>query len=280
MTRRGALLRLIAGLAVLLGAAAPVAAGAADAPGYAGEAKSVILQLVSGRLFRPQSGCDKGAPCAALLARLGAGDFTVVAPVEQSQAPNLPSYQRLRKRCRSLDPLHITLAHHVYAATRDFATYRLAPPGRARPGSELLVFRGQHYARVDAPSRGAKRPEDDATVLPGTFMVVAMPGCRLLATAESEDGDRFAKYNTVGADDHASELLEIDGHYVVLNITPVAGPHQPKASWWYTLTLCDLGAHADADVRHQHHVYTFGYKPEAALVGANHAAAQMVPSAR
>jgi hypothetical protein len=269
---------VVLGLVALLGAATAPRAGAAEAPGYAGQAKSTILRLVAGRLFKPQSGCDKAAACAALLARLSAGDFTVVAPVEQSQAPDLPSYERLRRRCRSLDPLRMTLSHHIYAATRGFAAYRLNPPGRARPGSEILVFRGQHYAMVEPRGQAAAGTEDPATVLPGTFVVVSMPGCRLLATAQAEDGDRFAKYNDVGAEDHASELLELDGHYVVLNLTPVAGPHQPKASWWYTLTLCDLGPHADADLHHQHHDYIFSYKPEADLAGGAKHAAQALPS--
>lgn len=259
-------------------AAAPLAAAeAGEGSGYAGPAKAVIARLLAGREFSPEAGCESRTTCETLLARLRAGDFTVVAPAERSARPDLPSYLRLRKRCPGLDPLRVTLAHHVFAATRNFAAYRLEPPRQGRRGEEIIIFHAQHYVEL-APRRAAALAADEpATLLPGTFVATGLPGCRVLATAQAEDGDWFAKHNAVGEGDHAGELLRLDGGYVVLDITPVAGPHQPKPSWWYTLDLWDLGIRAEAGRRRSSHLYSFGYKPGAALPGASHAVG-VVPS--
>ncbi|HZB93078.1 MAG TPA: hypothetical protein VE397_16655 [Stellaceae bacterium] len=243
---------------------APLASAKADvAPDYAARAKTTIAALIKGRDFAPEDGCGDREACSALLAKLRAGDFAVIAPVERSQRPDLPSYLSARKRCPGLDPLRITVAHRVYAATRGFASYRVDLTGKGTRKEEILVFRAEHYVLEDrnpASGGGGGGP----TLMPGTFVAVALRGCRLLSTARAEDGDWLAKHNAIGDSDHASELLHVGESYYVLNLAPIAGPEQPKASWWYTLELWDLGPHLDADRRHQRRVYSFGYKPGAA----------------
>jgi hypothetical protein len=199
-----------------------------------------------------------------------------VAPDERSDRPDLPSYLRARRRCPRLDPARVTVAHHVFAATRSFAAYHLDLPQRDRRSQDVVIFRAQHYVALDGRRQLAAASTAPAALLPGTFVAIDLSTCRFLATAPAEDGDWFAKHNAVGEDDHASELLRLDGRYVVLNITPVAAPRQPKASWWYTLELWDFGPHADADLRHQPRLYSFGYKP-AAPVNTSHAAATPDP---
>jgi hypothetical protein len=238
--------------------AAP-SARAEEAGGYAARAKATIAALLQNRSFTPQAGCDDAAACRALLARLAALDFTVVEPAARSERLDLPDYARLRKRCPALDPMHITSAHRLYAPTRGFAVYHLDLPGTRQAPEEVLVFRAQHYVPV------AGRAGDDQTPLtPGTFVSVSLRGCRLLSTARAEDGDWLAKHNAIGDSDHASELLELGGRYVVLNLAPVAGPREPKASWSYMLELWDLGPRADADRRKQRRVYSFISAPPTA----------------
>lgn len=261
---------LVAALGALL-AAPPAKAEPGEAPAYAEGAKTVIAQLLAGRDFKPGGGCGPAAPCAALLARLKAGDFAVVAPDERSDKPDLPSYLSLRKHCPNLDPVRVTLAHHTFAATRNFAAYRLELPRQKRRNEEILVFRAQHYTALH-PDRSAAVAADDSALLPGTFAAISPSGCRLLATVPTEDGDWFAKHNAIADGDHASELLLLDGRYVVLNIMPIAAPHQPKSSWWYTLELRELGLPADKGPRHQRPVYSFGYRPDAEVPDAGHAA--------
>jgi hypothetical protein len=258
--------------------AAPLgAAGAGEAPSYADRAKTVIAGLLAGRDFTPETGCNAGAPCAALLARLRAGDFSVVVPAERSDRPDMPSYLRERRQCPGLDPARVTVAHRIFAATRNFAAYRLDPAREGRRhGEEILVFRAQHYVGLGG-HRGAAAADEPAAFLPGTFVAIGLPSCRFLATAQAEDGDWFAKHNAVEDGDHASELLWLDGRYVVLNLAPIAAPRQPKASWWYMLELWDLGAHADADLRRQRRVYAYGYKPGASPLGSSHVAALTPP---
>lgn len=257
--------------------AAPLAGSeAGEAPSYAERTKSVILGLLAGRDFAPEAGCEPAAPCAALLGRLRAGDFTVVEPVERSDRPDLPSYLRARRQCPGLDPARITAGHRIFAATRNFAAYRLDAPRPGR-GEEVLVFRAQHYVQLDGRGAAAAGADGSASLVPGTFISMGMPSCRLLAAARAEDGDWFAKHNLVEDGDHASELLRLDGRYVVLNLAPIAAPRQPKPNWWYTLEIWDLGAHADADRRQQRRVYSFGYKPAAAPLGVSRAAAPSSP---
>jgi hypothetical protein len=250
------------GLAAALVAWPAVAPRADEAQSYGDHARATIAGLLNGRDFAPEDGCGRGATCAKLIRALRLGDFAVVAPAEQSDRPDLPDYLHLRKRCPGLDPLRVTLAHRLYAATRDFAVWRLQVSGPGRRGSEVLVFRGEHYVAVGA--RGFPPPDAPHTALiPGSYVALSPRGCRLLATARAEDGDWLAKHNAIGENDHASELLQLGGSYFVLNIAPIAGPQQPKASWWYTLELWDLGPQADAARRHDEHVYSFGYKPGA-----------------
>ena len=252
-----------AGLAAALLALTP-ASSRADEPGYADRARATILQLLDGRDFAPETGCAGGAPCAALMAKLRAGAFSVVAPEELSEKPDLPSYLLLRRQCRGLDPLRITAAHRVYAATRDFAAYRLELPGPGKRRDEVLLFRAEHYVRLEAGRSLASAASEPMALMPGTFVALAPRGCRLLSSARAEDGDWLAKHNVIGDSDHASELIALAGRYFVLNLAPIAGPRQPKPSWWYTLELWDLGPRLDADRRHQSRVYSFGYKPGAA----------------
>lgn len=256
---------------------APFAAARADeASSDAARVKSSIGALLKDRDFAPEEGCGDRVVCAALLAKLRAGDFAVIAPTERSDRANLPSYLRARKRCPGLDPLRITVAHQVYAATRGFATYRVDLIGPGRRRDEILVFRGEHYVlqgRNPASGDGGGGP----TLMPGTFAAIALRGCRLLSTARAEDGDWLAKHNVIGDSDHASELLQIGQSYYVLNLAPIAGPQQPKASWWYTLELWDLGPHLDADRRHERRVYSFGYKPGAAPADVRRVSGRAAP---
>ncbi|MGO8917932.1 MAG: hypothetical protein ACLQJR_18680 [Stellaceae bacterium] len=268
--------RLRVALAAALVAAPLAGSEAADAPSYAEHTKTVILRLLAARDFAPAAGCEPVAPCAGLLALLRAGDFAVVEPAERSDRPDLPSYLRARKRCPGIDPARITVAHRVFAATRDFAAYRLDLPQPSRGGDETFIFRAQHYVQLDR-SGAAAVADGPAALLPGTFIAMGLPSCRLLAAARGEDGDWFAKHNAVADGDHASELLRLDGRYVVLNLAPIAAPRQPKAHWWYVLELWDLGAHADADRRGQCRVYSFGYKPAAPPLGLSGAAAPSSP---
>ncbi len=248
-------------LAALL--AAPLATARADeAPSYAENAKATIAALLNGRAFAPEEGCNAGGVCTTLLAKLRAGDFNVVTPVERSDQPDLPSYLSARKHCPGLDPLRITAAHHIYAATRGFAAYRIELTGPGKRHDEVLVFRGEHYAMLDG-RHPAAAAEGGTTLMPGTFVAMALRGCRLLSSTRAEDGDWLAKHNVIGESDHASKLLKIGDSYFVLNLAPIAGPQQPRASWWYTLELWDLGPHLDADRRHDRRVYSFGYKPGA-----------------
>lgn len=243
--------------ALLLAASAGVAR--ADAPDVASRARTTIMALLHGRAFAPEEGCENQAACGKLLRQLDAGDFTVIAPVERSDHADLPLYRTERKRCPGIDPAVIVAGHRRYAATRGFAVYRVALPGKGKHGDEVLVFRAEHYVMRD----GAAADRAAAPLMPGTFVALSLRGCRLLSTARAEDGDWLARHNVIGESDHASELLRIGDSYYVLNLAPIAGPDQPKGSWWYTLELWDLGPHLDADRRHDRRVYSFGYKPGA-----------------
>lgn len=264
------------GLAALLLAAAG-AARADGADAYAARARATIADLLRGRAFAPEEGCADETACGALLARLDAGDFTVIAPVERSDRPDLPLYLGERKRCRGIDPATIVAGHRRYAATRGFAVYRIDLPGKGQRGEEVLVFRAEHYVRRDAGRASGAADAGQAPLMPGTFVAMSLRGCQLLATARAEDGDWLARHNVIGDADHASELIRIGDSYFVLNLAPIAGPDQPKDSWWYTLELWDLGPRLDADRRHQQHVYAFGYRPGAAPTGANRGAGPVPP---
>jgi hypothetical protein len=261
------------GLALSVGLLAPPlgAAMADDAPGYADRAKATVVQLLSGREFKEESGCDRSEPCASLLARLRSGDFAVVEPTERSERPDLPSYLSARKHCPMLDLARVVAAHRTFTATRNFAIYRLDLPRPARGGDEVLIFRAQHYVMRDGTGRGAGDGDEPVAFWPGNFVAFGLPSCRFLSIALAEDGDRFAKHNAVDEADYASELLKIGDRYFVINLDPIAGPRQPKETWWYALQLWDLGSHADADRRKQRHVYSFGYKPTVAPSGSEEA---------
>lgn len=236
-----------------------VAAARAEEPAYAERAKATILGLIAGRAFKPESGCERGEACAALLARLHAGDFTVIEPMQSSERPDMPIYLAARKKCAGIDPVRIVISHHTFKATRDFAIYRLEAPRWPRVGESVLVFRAGDYLLTD--DRRRETVEGEAPMLlPGSFAAFGLRSCRFLATAPAEDGERFARHNEIAAEDHASELIKLGERYLVLNLVPIAGPRQPKATWWYSLGLWDLGL-AATDLRRERHVYTFGYKP-------------------
>jgi hypothetical protein len=243
-------------------------ATADDAPAYGARAKATIVQLLSGREFKEESGCDRSEPCASLLARLRRGDFAVVEPTERSERPDMPSYLSARKHCPKLDLAHVVAAHRTFTATRDFAIYRLDLPRATRGGDEVLIFRAQHYVMRDG-KRASGDGDEPVAFWPGNFVAFGLPSCRFLSIALAEDGDRFAKHNAIDEADYASELLKIGDRYFVINLDPIAGPRQPKETWWYALQLWDLGSHADADRRKQRHVYSFGYKPAAAPTGSD-----------
>lgn len=258
--RRRTGLGLCLGLA-LLGAPLGAARAQQETPGYTEQAKATITQLLANREFKPQAGCNRGAPCAGLLAELRAGKFAVVAPAEQSDHADMPSYLRTRKACSGLDPAQVKLSHHTYRATRDFAIYRLESASASRKHREILIFRGIDYTIRNGPHGARAATFSGPPLLPGAYVVFSLPDCRLLATAPAEDGDRFARHNVVETGDHASELITIGNHYFVINLAPIAGPGQDKASWWYALELWDLGRNSDAGLRRQPRAYSFSYRP-------------------
>jgi hypothetical protein len=259
--------RLSLGLAVGL-LASPLAPAVADeAPAYGSRAKATIMQLVAGREFKAESGCDRSEPCASLLARLRTGDFAVVEPAERSDRPDMPSYLKARKRCPKLDLARVVAAHRTFTATRSFAIYRLDLPRPAKGSDEVLIFRAQHYVMLEGKGPAAEDGDESVAFWPGNFVAFGVPSCRFLSIALAEDGDRFAKHNALDDTDYASELLKLGDRYFVVNLDPIAGPHQAKETWWYALQLWDLGTHADADRRKQRHVYSFGYKPTATSLG-------------
>jgi hypothetical protein len=253
-----------AALALALSLALSPALGTARAEemSYAERAKATILDLLAGRDFKPESGCGQGEACAALLAHLQAGEFAVIEPAQSSDRPDMPIYLAARKKCAGIDPVRIVLAHRTFRATRDFAIYRLDAPRWPRVGESVLVFRAADYLMTGEIGRTAAGGEAPM-LLPGSFAAFGLRSCRFLATAPAEDGERFARHNEVAAADHASELIKLGERYLVLNLVPIAGPRQPKATWWYSLGLWDLGL-AAPDLRRERHVYTFGYKPVSA----------------
>lgn len=240
------------------------AAAAEDTPSYGERAKATIMQLVAGRAFKVEHGCDRPSPCGPMLTALHTGKFAVVEPREHGDHADLPTYLAFRRHCPSLDLAHVKEAHRTYTATRHFAIYYLD----VSAGQQIVVFRAQHFVAAEGKPRG----NEPIAPWPGAYTAISLPSCRVLSTALAEDGDRFAQHNKVDDTDHASELLKIDDHYVVLNLVPIAGPDQPKESWWYNLELWDLGPRADADLRHQRRVYSFSYKPDTPPPGAAHSA--------
>ena len=260
-------------LAMLLGTAR-----GDDTRSYSAHAKTTIGEILKGRTFMPEAGCEDLAACTVLLTRLRDGDFSVVEPAESSDRADMPSYLRVRSTCPALDPMRITLTHRTYEATRGFAAYRLNLPSTNKRADEILIFRAEHYVSLDASLPLAPAETVEQTVLvSGTFIAIGLRGCRLLSSTRAEDGDWLAKHNTIGDDDYASELLKIGERYFVLNLAPIAGPRQPEASWWYALELWDLGPGADADRRKHRHIYSFSYKPGAAPIGVGHEAPPAAP---
>jgi len=250
-------------LAVASGPAAAEEAWAGETSGYEQHVKATLQRIISGREFKPGTGCSdnlqKLGICAALIARLRSGNFTVFEPMEQSDRADMPSYRRIRNKCSRLDPLHLRASHHITVATRNFAMYKLDVPKHLIGGDEILVFRAQHYLISD---NGPVYKGADARVIwPGQFVAIGFPSCRQFSNATAQEGDHLAKHNIVGPDDYLTELVKIGDHYFVLNLDPVAGPNQPKVVWWYDLELWDWGPHADADLRHARRVYGFSYRP-------------------
>ncbi len=248
----------------------PGLARAEENSAYGDRVKAALRQILQGREFKPSTGCDKSEICAGLLARLRAGDFSVVEPIEVSERADMPSYRRIRNKCARLDPVHLRAARHINVATRNFAMYKLDIPKQLVAGDEVLVFRGQHYipgddrGRVTAGSGG-----DSHAVWPGMFVAMGYPSCRQLTGATSQEGEARARHNALSEDDYLSEIVKIGSRFYVLNIDPIAGPNQPKAMWWYDLELWDWGPRADADLRHSRHVYIMSYRPVSVSVMDN-----------
>jgi hypothetical protein len=250
---RHLVLMLVASLWLCLAPPARAAEGAA----YAQRASEILTHLLDHRDFKPEPECAPIASCDSLLARLRAGAFRILAPSEQSDSPDLPSYLRLRHKCRSFDLVHIGVARHRLTATRNFATYTLGPETVGRLG-EVMIFRAEHYIPAEAQGRG---DEAQPATWPGAFVAVAVTRCRVLATDTIEEADRFAKHNPVAADEHLSELLLIDGRLFVINLVPIIAGHEPKRAWWYKLSLSEWGTLASFD-RHGHRPhYEFSYRP-------------------
>ncbi len=247
-----ALLALAAGLWLSFAPAAQAEEGTV----YAQHASEVLAHLLENRDFKPEPECAPLAYCETLLARLRAGAFRVLAPSEQSDSPDLPSYVRLRHKCRSFDLVHIGV-HHRLTATRNFATYKLGAEASGRPG-DVLIFRAEHYIAADAQGRA---DEAQAATWPGAFVAIAVTRCRVLVTDTIEEADRYAKHNPVAADEHLSELLVIDGRLFVINLVPVIAGHEPKRAWWYKLSLSEWGTLATFDPQHHRPRYEFSYRP-------------------
>jgi hypothetical protein len=233
------------------------AARAEDAEAYAQHAGAILARLLDQRDFKPEPECAPVERCEGLLAHLRDGAFRILAPSEQSDAPDMPSYRRLRQKCRNVDLVHIGVARHRLTATRNFAAYKLGRETVTRLG-EVMIFRAEHYVAADAHGQAT---DAQPAAWPGAFVAVAVVRCRVLATATVEEGDRYAKHNPVAADEHLSELLVIDGRVFVLNLVPVIAGHEPKRAWWYKLSLSEWGTFATFDrQRHQPH-YEFSYRP-------------------
>jgi len=250
---RSVLLALVAGLWLSLAPAARAEEGTA----YAQHASEVLAHLLENRDFKPEPECAPLAYCETLLTRLRAGAFRVLAPSELSDSPDLPSYLRLRRKCRSFDLVHIGVARHRLTATRNFATYTLGPEGSGRPG-DVLIFRAEHFIPADAQGRAA---EAQPATWPGAFVAIAVKRCRVLVTDTIEEADRYAKHNPVAADEHLSELLMIDGRLFVINLVPIIAGHEPKRAWWYKLSLSEWGALTTFDPQHHRPRYEFSYRP-------------------
>jgi hypothetical protein len=225
----------------------------ADDDAYAKRAGEILTRLLDHRDFKPEPECAPVERCEALLARLRVGAFQILAPSEQSDSPDLPSYRRLRQRCRNVDLVHIGVARHRLTATRNFAAYKLETTRRL---GEVMIFRAEHYVAGDA-----RASDEQPATWPGAFVAVGVVRCRVLATSTAEEGDRYAKHNPVAADEHLSELLMIDGELFVLNLVPVIAGHEPKRAWWYKLSLSEWGTLATFDQqRHRPH-YEFSHRP-------------------
>lgn len=255
-------------LAAALLCAHPSLARAQESSAYGDRVKAALRQILQGREFKPSTGCDKSEICIGLLARLRAGDFSVVEPIERSERPDMPSYRRIRNKCARLDPLHLRAAHHINVATRNFAMYKLDIPKQMVAGDEVLVFRGQHYVPTDRKAT-AGSGGDSRAVWPGMFVAMGYPSCRQLTGATSHEGDQRARHNAVSEDDYLSEIVTIGSRFYVINVDPIAGPNQPKAMWWYDLELWDWGPRADADLRRSRHVYAMSYRPVSVSVMDN-----------
>ncbi|HYM03502.1 MAG TPA: hypothetical protein VET85_11195 [Stellaceae bacterium] len=237
-------------------------AAEAEETSYADRAKGTIQHLMSARPFTAESGCDGTAKCDGLVAQLRSGAYSVIEPVEASDRPDMPTYLQARKKCAKLDPVHITMSHRKFTATRNFAMYRLDAARPSKKAEGILVFRAQDYlSEGDRHLQSTESDDDAAAPLPGTFFAFDPRNCRLLTVATAENGTHFAKHNEIAANDHVSELIKLDGRYFVVNLVPIAGPRQPKETWWYSLSLWDLGLPAAGGGTAHPHVYTFGYKP-------------------
>jgi hypothetical protein len=263
-TRPGLWLALLAAMLVAIASDRATAQEAwAGEPSHAAHVKAVLQRIIGGREFKPGAGCSdnlqKLEVCAAMIARLRSGNFTVFEPMEQSDHADMPSYRRIRKKCSKLDPLHLRASHHITVATRDFAMYQLDVPKQLTGGDEILVFRGMRYLIAD--DGPVEKGPDARVIWPGQFVAIGFPSCRQFSNATAQEGDHLAKHNIVGADDYLTELVKIGDHYFVLNLDPVAGPNQPRVLWWYDLELWDWGPRADADLRHARRVYSFSYRP-------------------
>ena len=253
LSSRRVLPALVAGLWLLL----TPAAQAQDSDAYAKRASEILAHLLDQRDFKPEPECAPVADCQRLLARLKEGSFRILAPSEQSDSPDLPSYLRLRHKCRSLDLFHIGVARHRLTATRNFATYRLGPETVGRL-ADVMIFRAEHYIAVDPQGEAASA---QPATWPGAFIAIGVTRCRVLTTDTIEEADRYAKHNPVAADEHLSELLVIDGHLFVINLVPVIAGHEPKRAWWYKLSLSEWGALGTFDGRHHRPRYEFSYRP-------------------
>ncbi len=239
-------------------AASAAASQAADSSGYGDRVRARLAQLLDGRALNEVEGCDEATLCAALVAQLRAGNFTVVEPVERSDLPDMLSYLRVRKKCRGLDIAHLTAAHRRLVATRNFSAWKLDLPRKLTGGSDVMIFRAQHYVAADA--KGTALAGDGEAALSGMYVAVGFPSCRTLTIADAPEGDWFAKHNPVGEDDYLSEILKLGDRFFVLNLDPVAGPELARESWGYRLELRDLGSFA-AERNERRRVYAFSTPP-------------------
>src|SRR5208282_3613610 len=117
----------IASCVLLIVGASVRSAGAADAGDYREHARATFHALFDARKFVPSGGdCDTSKQrCREVLAKLRAGGFNFLAPIERSDhLSDMPTYRRIKKTCPNADFPETDIAGLRTEPTRGFALYR------------------------------------------------------------------------------------------------------------------------------------------------------------